>query len=228
MTIATREVSLVLPIKDTARAKSRLNLPRTARRQVAMALARHALEVAAQCLPARQIYVVTSDEGVRELAGELGTCVVADPGRGLNQAIECGVKEASCREPRRGVLVLVCDLPEVEAQTLNAFLRMLEESTVGAMYVADRSGFGTTAVFCPPGVKVRMVFGRGSAAQFEALGCHPIGDVPGEMRSDLDTLDDLKALRTPFRLSWLHSARAAPCVRAPRTTPLEHRYGAHP
>ena len=116
------------------------------------------------------------------------------------------MKAAGYREPRSGVLVLVCDLPEVEAETLNSFFDMLESSTTEAMYVADRSGFGTTAVFCPPGVKVRMVFGKDSAARFEALGCRPIDNAPLELRSDLDTLDDLKALRTELRLSWLHSA----------------------
>jgi 2-phospho-L-lactate guanylyltransferase len=208
MTIETRELSLILPIKDTARAKSRLDLPRIERRQIAMALARHALEVATQCLPACQIYVVTSDHEVRELAGGLGACVIADPGRGLNQAIECGMKEAACRDPRRGVVVLVCDLPEVNASALNAFFRMIESSAAEAMYVADRSGHGTTAVSCPPGVAVRMVFGQDSAARFAALGFRLAANAPRELRSDLDTLNDLDALPTEVRLSWFQSAVA--------------------
>lgn len=208
MTTEAPEISLVLPIKDIARAKSRLNLPPTARRQVAMALARHALEVATQCLPAGQIHVVSSDDGVRELAGGLGACVIADPGRGLNPAIERGVKDAARRDPRRGVVVLVCDLPEINAEALNAFFRVIDSSPGEARYVADRSGSGTTAVFCPAGVTVRMVFGQDSAARFEALGCRQVGDAPRELRSDLDTLDDLDELRTDLRLSWLHSAAA--------------------
>jgi 2-phospho-L-lactate guanylyltransferase len=206
MTIATRDISLVLPIKETASAKSRLNLPRSARQRVALALARHTLEVAAQCLPAGRIHVVTSDEDVRELAYQIGARVIADPGQGLNHAVELGVTEAGRQQRRGGVLVLVGDLPKVGTTTLDAFLDMLDQSATQAQYVPDRSGLGTTAVYCPSGVEVRMVFGPDSAARFGALGCQRMSDAPLELRSDLDTGDDLRAVQSDFRLSWLRSA----------------------
>lgn len=206
MTASPHDLSLVLPIKNTAWAKSRIDVPGATRQQVAMALARHSLEVATQCLPAEQIFVVTSDRTVRELADELGVRVVADPDRGLNQAIECGMKEARRQRPRSGVLVLVSDLPEIETETLSTFLPLLDPAAKIGQFVADHSGVGTSAVFCPPGVKVRMVFGPDSAARFEALGCRRVHNAPLELRTDLDTLDDLKALQSESRLSWLHSA----------------------
>jgi 2-phospho-L-lactate guanylyltransferase len=206
MTVPTRDISLVLPVKDTASAKSRMDLPASARQRVAMALAHHALEIAAKCLPAGRICVVTSDDDVRKLARRLGARVISDPGLGLNHAIEFGVTEARRVQPRGGILVLVGDLPEVGATTLNAFLDSLDHSTATAQYVTDRSGLGTTAVYCPPGVDVRMVFGRDSAARFRALGCQRLGDAPRELRSDLDTADDLIALQSELHLSWLRSA----------------------
>lgn len=206
MTAPRRNVSLVLPIKETSWAKSRIDVPVATRQRVAAALARHSLEVATRSLHPSQVFVVTSDDGTRELADNLGAHVVPDPGKGLNSAVEHGIRFARSRQPHLGVVVMVSDLPEVEVSTLERFFDALDRPASPAQYVADRSGSGTTAIFCPPGSSTQMVFGPHSAARFERLGWSRMDDVPVELRADLDTFADLLAVQSAPTITWLHAA----------------------
>lgn len=206
MTVLRLEVSLVLPIKETAWAKSRIDVPTATRQRLASALARHSLEVVTRCLRPGQVFVVTSDLRARELADDLGAHVIPDPGQGLNSAVEHGIKEARRHRPHLGVVVMVGDLPEVGVHTLKTFFDTLDRSPSDAQYVADRTGSGTTTIFCPPGSNTQMVFGRDSAARFERLGYRRLDDVPDELRADLDTFDDLLTFQSVPTVSWLHAA----------------------
>lgn len=66
----------------------------------------------------------------------------------------------------------------------------------GHAFVADRSGVGTTAVFvCGPRTEIRLGFGAHSAQRHAASGALALaGGWPG-LRSDVDTVDDLRRAR---------------------------------
>jgi len=214
---ALRHISLVLPVKQVSHAKSRMAVPRNERRRLALGLIRHTLDIATTCLPADQVYVVTSDPQVREFAGLYGARFVADPGRGLNPAAEQGVAEARARADRHAVVVLVSDLPGLTSEALRVLFDMVDSARDQPICVADYSGRGTTAVSCPPGVQVPMVFGRDSAIRFTALGCRRAHRAPAGLVTDLDTVADWHQLRA--QSSWLW----------PPPEPLaeRHRVGTH-
>jgi 2-phospho-L-lactate guanylyltransferase len=205
-------VSLVLPVKATNQAKSRLALPRDARRHLALSLAYQSLGIATACLPPGQVYVVTSDPNVgRQVMAEGANLIDEGPVGGLNRAAELGLAKAAARSPEHTVVVMVADLPELTADALRAFFHVIQAARDVPLHVADSSGVGTTMVASPPGFTSQMVFGRDSSARFGALGYRAAHHVSPSLRTDLDTLDDLLALTPAQRAPLWERPRAMRC-----------------
>lgn len=85
--------------------------------------------------------------------------------------------------------VLVAELPRLRPDELRGALEDAAGSAV-PRHVADHHGTGTTFVSIPPGARLPMVFGSGSAHRFTRLGSVPLTGAPRGLRTDLDTATD--------------------------------------
>ena len=187
------DATIVLPIKEICRAKSRLEIPVYLRQAIALRLAENSLGVAVAAVSARRVIVVTSDALVQELAGQVGAGVVNDGGQGLNVAAARGVAAARAAFPELRTNVLVADLPWLTLPSLEHTLAVLARSD-SSVIVSDAQGVGTTLLSLPAKCTVQMVFGRDSAIRFAAQGCHALSSAPQALRMDLDTTRDLRAM----------------------------------
>ncbi|WP_192498562.1 2-phospho-L-lactate guanylyltransferase [Ornithinimicrobium pratense] len=187
--------SLVVPVQDASRAKSRLEPPRPLTRpDLARAVARDTLEQVCRALPPGQVTVVTSDPAASRVALDLGARVVSDPGRGLNAAIRAGLTAARAAAEASapiqlpvGWAVLLGDLPALKAHELVVALAAC--ATHAAAVVPDADGTGTvllTSTTKPP----EPQFGPGSAARHQQLAARLELDLLG-LRRDVDTATDL-------------------------------------
>lgn len=204
--------SLVVPVQDATRAKSRLEPPHPlSRPDLARAVARDTLEQVCRALPPWQVTVVTSDPAASLVASDLGAHVVSDPGQGLNAAIRAGLTAVQGATPtsaqvplaggppaQAGLLsdplllpvgwaVLLGDLPALQAHELVAALAAC--AAHAAAVVPDVDGTGTvllTSTVGPP----EPQFGPGSAARHQQRATRLELDLPG-LRRDVDTATDL-------------------------------------
>lgn len=187
------DLRLLVPVKSLALAKSRLSLSPHARRRIAEGLLTHTLEVALQCLPARQIVVLSADGLVQDMARQRGVSTLEDPADCLNASLHWGIHTLRSRCSGLTIAVLVADLPRLSPPNLHDALHDAAESRV-PRHIADHHGTGTTFVSIPPGSQLPMLFGPGSARRFAEAGSVPILHAPEGLRHDLDTESDLHAL----------------------------------
>ncbi len=190
---------LVVPVKGGAGAKSRLHPPRgVTRRDLAWAIAQDCLAAACAGMPAGRVHVVTSDPAAASFASGLGASLVADPGRGLNEAVRAGVRAAASSSPARaaallrlpaaraatnGVAVLLGDLPALRPEDLQAGLAAAAQHPRAV--VPDADGTGTVLLTSRDG-HLEPEFGAGSAARHAAAGHQRLDlDLP-RLRTDVD------------------------------------------
>ncbi|MFN4001372.1 2-phospho-L-lactate guanylyltransferase [Microcella sp.] len=201
-------VSLVVPVRDAASAKSRLAADGGAEahaRRAALAAA-IALDTVSAARAARRV-------GELIVVGALpqpieGVRVVDDPGFGLLVAIGAGLAVA---DPAAPTAVLLGDLPALQPADLDAALVAASEHHWA--FVPDAEGEGTTLVVASAGLPHSLRFGPGSAEQHRDAGYVEL-DVPERsgLRRDVDTLEQLAALG---RL-----AEAGSVLLGPRTSAL--------
>lgn len=192
--------TIVVPVKELDRAKSRLVPALTAdgRRALVTAMAADVLRTCADTPGVTRIRVVSADPRVEELARRAGAEFVVEgtvPGPGhtdpLNAALDLALRGIGAP-----VGVITADLPELLPHHLR---RILDEAGRHRhSTVPDHRGAGTTMAFWtgPPGARVCR-FGPDSAARFRVEG----GAVPLAVDDDLapaardvDLPDDLLAL----------------------------------
>lgn len=181
---------LVVPVKSRHAAKSRLiPPPGVARSDLALAIALDTLTAIAEVIPADRLIVVTSDDQVGDRVRAGGAEVVPDPGSGLNQAIEAGLRTARKRDGAAPVGVLLADLPALTAPDLRTALAACaaNESAV----VPDRSGHGTVLLTHHDAARIVPRFGHGSALRHAQTATRLALDLP-RLRTDVDDLDSLR------------------------------------
>lgn len=186
----TAFVSLVIPVRDAASAKSRLAAdggPDADARRASLAGAM-ALDTVTAAREAR-------DVGELIVVGSLpapvdGVRLVVDPGFGLLAAIGAGLALAPASAP---TAVLLGDLPALQPEDLDAALVAASEHHWA--FVRDAEGDGTTLVVASAGLPHSLRFGPGSALQHRDAGYVEL-DVPKRsgLRCDVDTLEQLTAL----------------------------------
>lgn len=213
--------SVVVPVKDAARGKTRLGgaLDDGARAALARAMALDTIAAAAACPAVGRVVVVTADrvvarEATADPAAPAGPATPAGPAgpttparpvvvgepphagarSGLDAAAAAGVAAARAGAPDAPVGVLLGDLPALRPGDLAAAL-----AAAGAhrrAFVPDAAGTGTTLLTLAAGVPFASRFGAGSAAAHAALG-HARLDVPdgSTLRQDVDLPVDLAAVR---------------------------------
>ncbi|WP_114424325.1 NTP transferase domain-containing protein [Nocardioides houyundeii] len=188
-------LSLVIPVKETWRAKSRLALDPAVRPLVARRVALATTQAALDATAVGAVWVVTRDQQVAALVRELGALVVPEVGvSGLNAAADLGRRAALDSRPHAPVGILVADLPLLRSADLD--LAVAEFRSHGEpMRVSDHHDVGTTLLVQGPRDWPGIGFGGRSAELHLRLGYRPWAAAPDGLRRDLDTLDDLALVR---------------------------------
>lgn len=185
------ESAVLIPVKAFHRAKLRLApaLSPDVRRDLARSMATRVVHSAAG-LP---VAVVCDDPDVAEWATSLGALVLWEPGRGLNRAVEEGVRQLA----ERGVdtvVVAAGDLP------LATDLRWVP-GFPGITLVPDRRYDGTNVIGLPTASAFTFSYGPGSFARHlehsHGLGI-PVRVVHSpSLAWDVDLPEDLVGIKRP-------------------------------
>jgi 2-phospho-L-lactate guanylyltransferase len=185
----TTEWFVVVPVKGTSSAKSRLG----AEPDVALAIALDTVEAALAAPSVRGVIVVTSAEAAVRF-DETDAFVVVSPPKGLAAAILLGLETAEAfSEAGRGTAVLLGDLPALLPSELEAALQAAR--ALPHAMVADADGTGTTLVTAADGESHATAFGEGSAGAHRGAGYVPLDvDAASGLRRDVDTPADLEEL----------------------------------
>lgn len=180
--------AVLVPVKAFRRAKVRLAPAMSADRRAGLAreMATHVVASAAG-LP---VAVVCDDEEVAAWARQLGARVIWEPGRGLNGAVQAGVRRLG-QAGARLVVVAAGDLP------LARDLRWVTRFP-GVTIVPDRRHDGTNVIAVPPAAGFAFAYGPGSYARHldeaRRLGL-PVRVVHSSpLAWDVDVPDDLAVI----------------------------------
>ena len=144
--------AVLVPVKAFHRAKLRLApaLSPERRQELARSMATQVVHSAGR-LP---VAVVCDDEAVAVWARSLNAAVIWEPGRGLNQAVEAGVRQLTDWGVTM-VVVAAGDLP------LATDLEWIAEFD-GITLVPDRRGDGTNVIGIPASIGFTFSYGPGS------------------------------------------------------------------
>jgi 2-phospho-L-lactate guanylyltransferase len=173
--------TVVIPVKGTVSAKSRLG----ASSELALAIALDSVEAA---LGAARVLVVTSP-AVGPAFVTLGAEVVVDAGGGLLEAVRQGVAAAGDGH----VDVMLGDVP---ALTSTELATALERATAHPLaFVADADDDGTVLITALDAADHTPAFGSHSRAAHLATGYVEIGlPATSGLRRDVDTAEQLAAI----------------------------------
>jgi 2-phospho-L-lactate guanylyltransferase len=194
----------VLPIKRFGAAKQRLDngLSDGTRRALAEAMVTDVLIALRRAKYVDEVLVVSGETmAVALAAGYDAAAVIDDPDDiGHSAAARRGVQAAMERGATR-VLLVPGDCPALDPVELDELLEDAEGvATPDVIVVPDRHGDGTNALLLTPPDAIQPAFGPGSRERHERLAqeagasCTAIA-VP-TLGLDVDTVDDLAALRT--------------------------------
>jgi 2-phospho-L-lactate/phosphoenolpyruvate guanylyltransferase len=187
----------VLPVKSFSRAKQRLGdaVGGSEREELAAAMVGDVLQALAAVPELADVFVVTAEPLAARASQQAGATVVDDPDEaGQSAAAARGIDAAQVRGADRVVLV-PGDCPALDPRELATLLARRDEVVI----VPDRHGSGTNALLLTPPTVIAPSFGAGSFARHAALaraaGAHPkVAELPS-LGLDVDTPDDLGALR---------------------------------
>jgi 2-phospho-L-lactate guanylyltransferase len=191
----TGEWTVVLPLKPLSRAKSRLAAAagEALRPALALAFAEDTVAAVLRCPEVRNVAVVTDDATAAGRLTALGAYIIADsPRRGLNAAVEHGVRMV--RDPCGGpaVAALNADLPALRPAELALVLRAA--AGYRRSFLADSAGTGTTLLAALEGVDLAPGFGPASRSRHRASGAVELmTQGVASVRQDVDTGEDLAA-----------------------------------
>jgi 2-phospho-L-lactate/phosphoenolpyruvate guanylyltransferase len=150
-----------------------------------------ALDTVDAALTVARVIVVTD---APEHFSHGGIRVIADPGAGLNAAIEAGLEQAGTSSDRA---VLLADHPLLTAGELEDAL--LAARVHPLAFVADADSSGSALTTAQRGIPHAPAFGAHSRAAHLAAGYVELeGDWPG-LRRDIDTADQLSGVIRPGR-----------------------------
>jgi 2-phospho-L-lactate guanylyltransferase len=181
----------VVPLKALVDAKSRLapHLDREARGRVMRVLLERTVGMLRHCASIEAIALATSEE---QLAHELGTVVINDPGS-LNGALTNGVRWARSIGAQQ-LLILPADLPRVEVDDVQALIDAAPRAP--AIAIARTRDGGTGGLLLTPPDAIPLRFGpdsfqrhllEASTVMIEAIVVARDG-----LSRDLDTIADLR------------------------------------
>jgi 2-phospho-L-lactate/phosphoenolpyruvate guanylyltransferase len=194
----------VLPIKRFGSAKQRLDngLSDGTRRALAEAMVTDVLIALRRAKYVDEVLVVSGETmAVALAAGYDAAAVIDDPDDiGHSAAARRGVQAAMERGATR-VLLVPGDCPALDPVELDELLEDAEGvEAPDVIVVPDRHGEGTNALLLTPPDAIQPAFGPGSRERHERLaqeaGATCTAIVVPTLGLDVDTVDDLAALRT--------------------------------
>jgi 2-phospho-L-lactate guanylyltransferase len=179
--------TVVIPVKGTASAKSRLGASPELALAIALDTVAAALAAAPEPANGLSVVVVTSS-ALRARFEAFGARVILDENRGLNAAVAQGIAVAS-----GPVAVLLGDVPALLPSELAAALDLAAQHPLALVADADNEGSVLIAALEP--ADHRPAFGVSSRAAHLAAGYVEL-DIPLDsgLRRDVDTPDQLAAL----------------------------------
>ncbi|MGB5953688.1 MAG: 2-phospho-L-lactate guanylyltransferase [Ornithinimicrobium sp.] len=179
---------VIVPVKEQAVAKSRLTAPAgVSKSALAHAMARDTVQAATAAVAQGAVAVVTCDVAMTAWATHQGIATIADPGQGLNAAVNAAQSVLSTGP----MAVLLGDLPALRPEQLRSAL--IECSRHPLAFVPDHSGTGTVLLASTrPGLV--PCFGENSAWRHEqATGAVRLALPVDGLRQDVDDATDLAA-----------------------------------
>ena len=181
---------VVVPMKDTRLAKSRLGGEPGERRQLAITMARDTLSAIAEADRVEGVIVVCDreDDVASYQVPHVTVVVAADAG--LNDAVRAGAAAVRAADVTRNVAAMPGDLPYLHPDELDVALA--KAGVTQRACVADRSGLGTTLLTAPRGLPLDPAFGPDSRNAHRASGAVELV-VPAwsGLRRDVDLPSDL-------------------------------------
>lgn len=225
--------TVVYPVKPWRLGKSRLALDARPRQDLARAFALDVLDVLRGVAAIEHVLVVTDEGELRSEANRIGATVLSDrplvSNDSLNDAIRAGARWAAVRRPVSPIVVVPSDLPALTAEALGAALA--EGSLFGRAFVPDAWSRGTTLLMAHEPAQLVPDFGGHSAQRHAAAGYRELADVDARVRTDVDTVEQLRIARhlglgsrTQAVVDRLIAERSAGSGRAP-TASAGHRQG---
>ncbi len=181
---------VIIAVQDASRAKSRLGegLDPGMRRSLVIAMLDDMLSTIREVWQGR-VLVVSADPVYDAVARDHGADVLRDGGTGYNEAVTLALDSVSEAE---AALVLPGDLPHVSSAEVATLLNALAEPGVKVVPADDG---GTLALGLTPPTVIASRFGPDSAhAHAEAARAAGFAYgffSPGDLRHDVDTLEDL-------------------------------------
>ncbi|MEV0456878.1 2-phospho-L-lactate guanylyltransferase [Catellatospora methionotrophica] len=207
-------VTVLVPLKPLAEAKSRLRGAADRHEDLVLELARATVSAALAADGVARVLVVTRDRRAAQALRACGAGVLPDEGLDLNDALRRAasvVEDDVLRRamlPGRGgvarrhggpgiatgpVAALPADLPAMRPEELS---QALAAAGGRRAFVPDASGTGTVLLVASPGGPLDPRFGPDSAAAHENSGALRLtGDWP-TLRRDVDTPADLALIRS--------------------------------
>lgn len=202
---ASPHVVAIVPVGTLIGAKSRLGavLDAEERLELTILLARRTIAAAIAADGIAETIVVTPDDGVRDLASDLGARPLRQRDGGLNRGIDAARDEASAAGAD-AVLILPIDLPHVSPEAIEAVLQPLDDPRRPLVaIVPDRHGRGTNALLIAPPDAIDVCFGGDSRAAHvaaaRAAGARLV-ELDGPLALDVDTPDDLLLAEASLRV----------------------------
>jgi 2-phospho-L-lactate guanylyltransferase len=186
---------VVIPVKGTALAKSRLEVSLQTRGELALAFALDTVRAAVAAERVDTVLVVTASDVVAEAVGALGAVVLRETqNAGLNPSIKEAIAVVEARYSGSPVAVLLGDVPALQSSELDEALRAA--GGYARAFVPDAAGIGTVLLCALDPAMHEVRFGGQSRAAHRATGYTELTvDVRSGLRRDIDTVDDLEAAR---------------------------------
>jgi 2-phospho-L-lactate guanylyltransferase len=184
---------VVVPVKGTALAKSRLEVSHQRRAELARAFALDTVAAAVAAEAVTAVLVVTASDSVADAVRPLGVSTVREDGTaGLNPSIVLALSVAQRDYAGAPVAVLLGDLPALHPEELDVALGAARAHSLSM--VADAAGVGTVLVCALDAADHSVRFGGASRAAHREAGYVDLTiTAPSGLRRDIDTVDDLKS-----------------------------------
>ncbi len=203
MTSTELSWTILIPVKDTARGKSRIALPDGRRARLARAMALDTASAAAQC--GLVVAVVETQSDAAALAAIPGVVAHRTGVTGLNESIHDAVSaraSLAVANVSDRIAVLPGDLPGLDAVELAEVLALC--AVYRFSVVPDHHGVGTTLLAATEVAALQPHYGPDSFRRHQIAGAVPISVPTGSsLRRDVDTVADLDARLGPFTTTAL-------------------------
>jgi 2-phospho-L-lactate guanylyltransferase len=222
----------ILPVKRFSAAKSRLGasgVGESLRRRLARAMVADVLLALAASDEIERTIVVTREGHLAAVAAERGALIVEDrDDAGQSAAVALGVSRALDDGFAR-VLCIPGDCPALEPRELDELLVAADARANGrvdaeVVIVPDRHGTGTNGLLLTPPDAIAPAFGPGSFQRHRELalaaGARLQIERPASLLLDVDTGDDLAALRDRLDATSAAAARTRAVLGQPESQPI--------